>query len=47
VLAIAGTFGVDVVDLYDLPEAAAEYGSPLPADLLPRSSRARSVLVGT
>lgn len=43
--AIASELGVDVVDLYDLREAAATYGSRVPSGLLPHGGMARSVLV--
>jgi hypothetical protein len=45
VRAIADDFGVDLVDLYDLPAAAAIYGRPLPEALVPRTGVGRSILV--
>jgi len=42
---IAAEFGVEVVDLYDLPEAAVTYGSALPSTIVPAAGGARSVLV--
>jgi hypothetical protein len=47
VRAIADDFGIDVVDLYDLPAAAMVYGRPLPEALVPRPGVERSILVET
>ena len=44
---VAAELGVEVVDLYDLPEAAVTYGSALPSTLVPQAGGARSVLVAT
>jgi hypothetical protein len=36
---IAATLGVDIVDLYDLADAAASYATPMPQQLIPSGKR--------
>jgi hypothetical protein len=41
---VAESLGVDLVDLYDLADAAASYGTPVPQQLIPEGRRRRESL---